>query len=264
MANFRRIGFRLALSLTLAALFCVQPAGTQAQTFTTATAGTATRFGMFNGTRWVLSERDATLETRIDDGRGPTLVQVKHSRHPLNRADLAPAEYAKTAASLGLEVPAEEATLLQALNDNHLGTYNFAKVDDYLYRQALKLGTRYRWVWEPVGAAGLKAVNESGADYDAKADLGLVMAREYQRPVPLRVLNEMKALRGCLAGAVFLVSDYEAVKPDPFLAVTTEKLLSAGKIWIVDQWDEPGFTDKAEPVSVPTPPPAPTTQVAQR
>ena len=41
--------------------------------------------------------------------------------------------------------------------------------------------------------------------------------------------------------AMLIVSDYETVKPDPFLAVTTPALLAAGKIWIVAVWDEPNF-----------------------
>jgi hypothetical protein len=71
--------------------------------------------------------------------------------------------------------------------------------------------------------------------------MGFISPNEYAQSVPYRVLGEMKVLMEAVPEALFLISDYEAIKPDPFLAVTTEKLLGAGKIWIVSQWDEPGF-----------------------
>lgn len=276
---------RLTFTLTLGLLFAAQPLRAPAQMTTTGSgniiAGTSgsltfnehTATTLTSATAWSwcnfntgvcssgdLREMNGYLETRKDDGHGPTILQVKANRRRLAPSDLAPAGYVKLAKSVGLETPAEEAEVLEAISDAGLGVYSFAKVDDYLYRQALKLGARYRWVWKPVGA---EAATQIG--FTRKEDhAGVVMATAYQRDVPVRVLQEIAKLKGCLAEAIFLVSDYEVVKPDPFLAITTKALLDQGKIWIVDQWDEPGFTEKAEPVAVPVPATPRTDLVASR
>jgi hypothetical protein len=193
--------------------------------------------------------QSGTAETRKDDGHGPTLIQVRDSARRLNRNELAPAQYIVLAKSVGVEP--EEAELLQAIHDADLTIYDFSKVDNYLYRQALKQKADMHWVWKPVRDADLARIVENGTvNWQSIANMGVVFAKLYSQQVPMHVLAEMKVILETVPDAMFMISDYEVVKPDPFLAVTTKKLLGADKIWIIDQWDEPGFGSDAEPERV--------------
>ena len=180
-------------------------------------------------------------ETRKLDGRGPTLKEIRYSAAKLSEKDLAPAGYYKLAKAVGVEISPEEAQLIDAIYDADLHIYPFDKVDNYLYRQALKQGTNVRWVWKPTNTKGLKEVE--GASWRTIPNAGFVYPKVYSQRLPKRVLEEMKVILDKDPEALFLVSDYEVIKPDPFLAVTTAKLLAADKLWIIDQWDEPTFDD---------------------
>ena len=59
--------------------------------------------------------------------------------------------------------------------------------------------------------------------------------------MPERVLVEVRDLLAEVPDLVLLVSDYEVLRPDPFLAVTTRALLESGQLWVVDRWDEPDW-----------------------
>ncbi len=187
-------------------------------------------------------------ETRKPDGRGPTIAQIRNAAHRITPRELAPVSYATLAKELGMEASTDEAQVLQVISDAGLPVYDFAKVDGYLYRQALKQGADMRWVWRPARDKDAKAIIASGQSWRSSATLGLVSTATYRQSVPYRVLSEMKLLAEAIPGALFLISDFEALKPDPFLAVTTDSLLSAGKIWIVSQWDEPGFGEGSQGV----------------
>jgi hypothetical protein len=189
----------------------------------------------------VLNEQTAGVETRPLDDKGPTLTQVDFSAVPLEQAKLAPVAYLKLAKSIQLESPStDEAEVLQTIYDHHFRVYDFDKVDNYLYRQALKQGTRMRWVWKPMRDVDLRQLQNQGQPPSAS---GIVYSKLYGQRIPARVLEDAKCVLDDVKDAVFLVSDYEVVKPDPFLAITTPKLLAEGKLWIVDRWDEPGFDD---------------------
>jgi hypothetical protein len=187
-------------------------------------------------------------ETRKLDTRGPTLAQVRQAAHHLTPGQLAPLSYTELARSVGVQIPADEADILKAIHDAGLPVYEFDKVDAYLYRQALKQGAQTRWVWKPARDSDFEAINSDTLWRD-RAGIGFIHPAVYVQRLPIRVLAEMKAVLASIPEAVFLVSDYEVMKPDPFLAISTPKLLQSGKIWIVSQWDEPGFTE-AEPTSV--------------
>lgn len=193
-------------------------------------------------------------ELRKDDGKGPSIRLVRLAAKNWDALKLAPAEYMARAEKIGLSsAGTDEARLLQAIHDTQLKVYGFDKVDSYLYRQALKMGSNYRWVWEPLREKDVKPASDNSGAHSA---LGYVYAKQYSREVPDRVLADIERLMDCAPGdAIFLVSDFKAVNPDPFLAVTTPKMLEAGKIFIVDQWDEPGFGDEVEikPPTVQTP-----------
>ena len=184
-------------------------------------------------------------ETRKDDGKGPTLQQVKDSRVSIQSKDLAPVGYAKLAKSLGVKESADEADMLKLIHEHGLHVYDWAKVDDYLYRKALRQKSYTRWVWEPLRESDVKTIEASTGMI---SHVGYIYPKQYAQKVPARVLENVSCMLADMKEAVFLISDYEVIKPDPFLAITTPELLRAGKIWVIDRWDEPGFVDKPEPV----------------
>jgi hypothetical protein len=188
----------------------------------------------------VVNDHNTGLETRTLDDKGPTLTQVDYSAVELKDAELAPTAYLKLAKEVKLDsAPVDEAQMLQTIHDHHFRVYDFDKVDNYLYRQALKMGTRVRWVWKPAREADLKQVQSAGYSNTK----GIVYGKLYAQRIPGRILEDLRCVLAEMPEAIMLVSDFEAVKPDPFLAITTPKLLAEGKLWIVDRWDEPGFED---------------------
>jgi hypothetical protein len=186
------------------------------------------------------------FETRKDDHKGPTIRQVKLSAKNWDGIVLAPADYIVRAKRISLDSGAvEEAQILQAVHDAHLKVYDFASVDSYLFRQALKQGANYRWVWEPMREKDTKFVLAANVRQTDHA--GYVDNQQYQSAIPDHVLADVERFMDCAPeDTIYLVSDYRAVNPDPFLAVTTVKMLAAGRILIIDQWDEPGFKDKGD------------------
>lgn len=199
-----------------------------------------------NGTQCVPSGNSSDTiynvpyETRKDDGHGPTIRIIKSSARPIMQSALAPSEYLARAIRIGLEsAGTDEARTLQAIHDVGLHVYDYDHVDNYLYRQALHLGAKYRWVWEPLREKDTKAVASGNTT------AGYIYNVQYSREVPDRILADVERLIDCApSDAMFLVSDFKAVNPDPFLAITTPRMLAAGRIFIVDQWDEPGFREK--------------------
>lgn len=191
-----------------------------------------------NGT--ITTWRPENFERRTDDGHGITLAQLVAFAKPIS--SLAPAHYIETAKAVGLDSAAlEEACIGEAVHDLALRVYPFDKVDDYLYRQALHQGTQVRWVWRPVRS---KDHNRIVLDSSGGSTLvGIVDYDQYAHAIPERVLGTMKAILDKEPEALFLASDYMVPKPDPFLAVTTPKMLKAGRIFIVDRWDEPGYSE---------------------
>lgn len=194
----------------------------------------------------------APVETRNADKPGPTLVQVKATAKIITARDSAPAGYIELARAMGVRPSAEEADLMVALRDLGYPVYDFEKVDEYLYRQALKQGTNVRWVWKAANLSAEKRLSEEGGTWRDRPGVGLVFNGMYKHRVPMATMTKMRDLAAKVPDAVFLISDYEVILPDPFLAVTTMDLLSANKIWIIDQWDEPGFGEAPKPVVVPT------------
>lgn len=185
----------------------------------------------------------STTETRKDDGKGPTLIQIKASAHKIPSQSIATPTWLKLAKQINLESPAvDEARLAQVINDHDWNVYDYAKVDDFLYRQALRLGTNTRWVWKPLREVDVKP-SQTAASWSLRPQMGFIYPKVYGRAVPERILGKAACVIEDMKDAIFLVSDFEVIKPDPFLAVTTEKLLSEDKIFIVDQWNEPGFTE---------------------
>lgn len=181
------------------------------------------------------------LENRKPSAKAPTLSQVKHSATLLAKHSLPDGDYVRLARSVGLEsAGVDEARLMTAIDKLGFEVFEFAKVDEWLYNQALKEGTNVRWVWKPLRESDKKASSDV-ATWRVVAGMGFLYPELYAQRVPAEVLGKVASALKEIPDAVFLVSDYEVIKPDPFLAFTTQKLLRAGKIWIIAQWDEPGF-----------------------
>jgi hypothetical protein len=70
--------------------------------------------------------------------------------------------------------------------------------------------------------------------------LGATKAEVYDRAVPKHALEKVRQLEQPenfgLGVLKFAVSDYAAVKPDPFLLC-----LAGGTRFVIDVWDEPGW-----------------------
>jgi hypothetical protein len=188
-------------------------------------------------------------ETRKDDGKGPTLQQVKMSGKLVTSKMLAPAAYLEIAKQIGLNPSAstDEAEILEAIQHGAFHVYDFDKVDGYLWRQALKEKSPSTWVWKAMRHTDWESMAANGFGHSAS---GVISGAQYARTLPLRIMNDVRAILDCFPDAKFLVSDYEVVRPDPFLAVTTPSLFAAGKIWIIDCWDEPGFTEVDRTVGI--------------
>lgn len=185
-------------------------------------------------------------ETRKAVGPMPTLRQVKLTARTIPVASLAASAYLKMAMKIGLDSAAtDEARVLDAIHQIDLVTYDYGKVDEYLYRQALRQGTSVRWVWKPMRGADKDVTDKSSGEnaWSIAPGFGMLYPKLYAKAIPARVLETVASVMAKLPDAVFLVSDYEVVKPDPFLAVTTKKLLDENKMWIIDVLAEPGFTD---------------------
>ena len=259
----------------LAALLMASILTACAQTAWTSTSGTITTSGAItsagSGTLsisnggWTMMCADASgrvfscggsqdMETRSLKTPGITLIQVKQSRHAVPKTVLASESYLKLAKTISLKSPAVDSALMaEILADHGFLVYDYDKVDSYLYHAALKQGTNVRWVWKPM--RDVDAKNSGGASWQTWDGMGRISGTVYSKAIPERVLEKVACLLDEMKDAVFFVSDYEVVHPDPFLAVSTPKMLEDHKIFIVDQWDEPGFKDVpkplAEPVSAP-------------
>lgn len=228
--------------------------GSNASVFTTSAIGTSgsaafsTICCATSSGQWVTGSSNVIYgvpaETRKDDGKGITLALLKLAATPWNALRLAPDTYVALAQRIGLSsAGTDQARMLQAIHDAHLHAFPYAKVDDYLYRKALHQGANVRWVWEPVRDSDSKAA----ANYAGQTASGYVVTSQYSREIPDRILADIERMMDCAPeDTIFLASDYKVVNPDPFLAVTTPKMLAAGVIFIVDSWDEPGFTEKDE------------------
>jgi hypothetical protein len=173
--------------------------------------------------------------------RNITLAMLNASAKPISEARLAPASYVKLAGEIGMQsASVDEAKLADAINQLGLSVYDFSQVDDYLLNKAHAVGPNVEWGWKPLRHKDLEKF--AGGDIHSYADTTSYVFRSvYGNEVPTRVLLEAKAILERFPDAVFMISDYETIKPDPFLAVTSIDLLSNGKLWIIDRWDEPNF-----------------------
>lgn len=182
-------------------------------------------------------------ETRKPIIPAVTISQVRKNSHKVQDSELAPASYRATARALQVNSAAiEEFELLQEIHDHALRVYDYDKVDKFLYNEALKQEENTRWVWKPLREPDLK-IASANSSWRVERGMGFVYPKLYNKAVPERVLNLVADLLECVPNAVMLVSDFEVIRPDPFLAITTPTLMKENKIFIIAQWDEPSFHD---------------------
>lgn len=162
----------------------------------------------------------------------------------LLRQDIAPPSYIELAKAAGAMGSAEVANLEARLQSLNLPVFDVADVSLYMTYQAGKLGMS--WGWKPLRDGDVALVRQAIDLHDGGLSLE---GRAYTRAIPSDVLETVKAVTAELPKAVFLVSDYGDRRPDPFLAVTTERMLMDGRIWIIAEWDEPGFYRKPATVT---------------
>jgi hypothetical protein len=241
----------LALALTAfgqTTLTCSGPCGGSSGTAgaITATWNNASNAVWVDNNGMIISGAGVVGNTRKPKTPLMTIALVRNSAKPLPATALAPSTYLKLAASIGLSSAAtDEARLTMAISDLGLKVYDFNKVDEYLFDQAYKINPNTRWVWKPMREADMHAIAavSPGGWISQRSGMGTVESKQYAQKIPAGVLATIGAVLEKMPDAVFMVSDYETVKPDPFLCVTTGKLAPEGKIWIISQWDEPGFSD---------------------
>lgn len=200
--------------------------------------------GSGTGGRVISWRDDQLVETRTFKGKGPDLAELR-SRAMVRTAGLrangAPVGYVTLAKFVGAKVSNEEAVITDAIKDLGLPVYGFAEVDEFLARKALSQGTNARWVWKPLATDGLTGITAAGMAWSNRAGVGIIAHKLYPQLVPMSALATLKSIIALVPNVLPLISDYEVMKPDPFMAITTSELLAAGKIWIIAQWDEPGF-----------------------
>lgn len=143
--------------------------------------------------------------------------------------------------------PSQQDALLAFLREAAIPVYNADRVHRYMSWTAA--GKRQNWCWRRLtGESSITPTwSHDWTPFDSlfhgRMDgyyLGVRQA-SYQHPIPKAVLRTIVAIQEGYALApevAFFVSDYEAPKPDPFLAVGHDH----AEMLVVDYWHEPGFT----------------------
>jgi hypothetical protein len=251
--KFRRLlGFSLVLTLgMISAGGQTVRSTTDGITYSSTISGGimgATHYSCFDGNCVGGATFNPWAETRKPIVPMPTIASVLKSAKLVSLEGQPDQHYLRAAKAIKFESPAtDEAELLEAIQTHGLPLYDSKKVDEYLYNQALHMKAHTQWVWKPMRN---EDSNVPSVSYGSTTQGTRIYPAVYDKAVPERVLEDVACLISDAAdlNLIFLVSDFEVIKPDPFLAVSTEKLLRQGKIFIVEQWDEPGFNDGRSPL----------------
>ena len=164
--------------------------------------------------------------------------------YPITDAVECMAEYSRLSDKIGFAPGSMYDERLKAfLQHQEIPRFSYADVDVYLRAKArADLGDAVRWCWRPLRERdrtldwALMGSEGHGA-YRGKDWSG----RPYGKIIPMRVLERIALVQEEFPDAIFFVSDYEMSKPDPFLAVCGP--MADTHLFIIDVWDEPGFTD---------------------
>lgn len=139
--------------------------------------------------------------------------------------------YEALAAEVGLENGGlREGRLIRVLQKLEIRIYPLQQVRAYLHKMR---GMNNFWCWKALRKKDGQVVRCNNWMSD-----GAVWDKIYQGRVPAHALEMVLRIEAELpTGYGFFVSDYEAVRPDPFLMVC-----GAGTThYVIDAWDEPGF-----------------------
>lgn len=169
-------------------------------------------------------------------------------------------EYLKRASVIGYEpdplsIVYERVKIVIA--QNNILVYDAKAVDEWMLKMVQKERRDMKWVWksltQPIDRLpGVKNykwwINFQHSCYDDKRRcwLGRINTeQQYTKIIPEAVLTTaetiLKHFNPVKDPVCLLVSDYEVVLPDPFLAVAVPK----HPFLIVDFWNEPGFQPQA-------------------
>lgn len=146
-----------------------------------------------------------------------------------------PRSYEQLAKKLGVCVAGQAAgtsvkinnDFMQFLSDHGLVLYDRVSVSKFLKQKAGKRNV----VWRPLREADKAKSKSRWEDRPVS---------QYKKAVPYPVLLLVQDILEKFPMAKFYVSDYQVVRPDPFLEVRLN-----GKRYVVEHWDEPEFGIKA-------------------
>jgi hypothetical protein len=180
-----------------------------------------------------------------EEPRAATAVLERPTGEPWTLPPVMPDdEYLRVAAKLKLRTPGViKARLERFLVMRGWPVYPYDKVWAYLQSLAAKeTEQRYPsrdWSDVPPGMRPRVEPCWKPLRLGDRKDGGEFSSAVYPHAVPLHALLKVEELEDEFGpGALqFVVSDYEAVKPDPFLMVTAAGLPN----YVIDVWDEPGF-----------------------
>jgi hypothetical protein len=230
---------RASLLLALAAVLAF------AQPVNTTSALTTIGTGSISSGTFTYSGVTCTPNGWCYPSTGAALASAKPIPRPrslkLTPQQVAPMSYIELAKEAGALGAAESAEIDQSLESLNLPVFNIRDVSDYMTDDAARHG-HSSWGWRPLRDGDSDLV-DSASKKMAGRSIGLD-SRPYARQIPTDVLETVRLVAGALPKAVFLVSDYEDPKPDPFLAVTTPRMIQDGRVWVIADWDEPGFMRK--------------------
>lgn len=135
--------------------------------------------------------------------------------------------------------------------------YDLAKVTKYLCFKAneesnklntISYGDEVVWVWKPLRKkdsnlpsfkSALMSNYKFPSDYHGSFGDPCPRNTLYDKLVPSFILNRVKKIENKFGDIPkFFVSDYQAIKPDPFIMVTMKGLKES---IVFGVWDEPGF-----------------------
>jgi hypothetical protein len=152
-------------------------------------------------------------------------------------------EYRRIAQKVGyrcseVETRVSKAELLEFLQAEGIGVYNYKAVEEYMNGLVAKENYANRgwqtftWIW-----ASLRAKDRS---FNLAT---LSQPSTYEKPIPFPVLLTIEKIADRFGDKVNLfVSDIVNVpKPDPFLAVS---VAGDKEKYVIERWDEPGFRDR--------------------
>jgi hypothetical protein len=130
-------------------------------------------------------------------------------------------EYEALSEELGIKNRAlDELRLKRFLAKEEIPVYPYDRVKRFLDSEVQKLNK--------------KETQNPGLSY---YDWSWKSAKKYTKEIPLSALQMMKRVKDKLPGAKFAISDYQVVRPDPFLAVW----LGNSPFTVIHHWDEPDF-----------------------